>query len=69
MRTYLKEIRENLGFSQDDVAKKLCLSRSYYSRIELGKRQKRLSLDIMLKLSEILNVPINTILESEKKLI
>lgn len=66
MRTYLKEFRENLGLSQDEVSKKLCLSRPYYSRIELGKRQKKLSLDIALKLSEIFNVPITTILENEK---
>jgi len=53
----LKEIREYLGYSQDDVAKYLAIARSAVSLIENGKR-KIDSVELQ-KLSELFETPID----------
>ena len=65
MRTWLKKIREEKGFLQEDLAKKTGVSRAYYSRIESGERQKRMSIDMAQKLSSALDVPIDAIIKNE----
>ena len=69
MREYLKNKREELQLTQLDVAKELCVSESYYSLIEKGSRQKKLGLDIAVKLSGVLGVEVDWIIEQEKGLI
>lgn len=61
----LKEIRKKAGLSQADVAACLNVSRQTYSHYETGKR--RISSEILLKLSEIFNVPIDNIVRSSKR--
>lgn len=53
MRTNLKEVRKNKNLTQLQVANKLNIERSYYTKIERGQRTP--SLDIALKIKEILN--------------
>lgn len=53
MRTNLKEVRKNKSLTQLQVANKLNIERSYYTKIERGQRTP--SLDIALKIKEILN--------------
>ncbi|CEN88755.1 DNA-binding protein [[Clostridium] sordellii] len=53
MRTNLKEVRKNKNLTQLQVANKLNIERSYYTKIERGQRTP--SLDIGLKIKEILN--------------
>lgn len=67
MRKWLKELRETKGLKQADIAKKLDISESYYNLIENGERQKNLDLSIVIKLSEILGVSVEYIVEQEKQ--
>lgn len=53
MRTNLKEVRKNKNLTQLQVANKLNIERSYYTKIERGQRTP--SLDIALKIKKILN--------------
>ncbi|WP_158859349.1 helix-turn-helix domain-containing protein [Lunatibacter salilacus] len=50
----IREIRNQQGMSQLDLAEKSCLNRSYISGIEQGKRN--VSLEVMEKLAEALGV-------------
>lgn len=59
----LIERRKAKGFSQNIIAEKLCMDVSNYNRREKG--QVKISLREWEKLSDILNVPIEEIYESE----
>lgn len=50
----LKEIRKKYNYTSDYIAKKLKISKAFYSQIENGKR--RLSYDMAFKISSILNL-------------
>lgn len=67
MREYLKNFRKKIGASQMDIAEKLKISESYYSLIENGNRQRKLSLEMTQKISELFDVPIETIIEKERR--
>lgn len=66
MRTWLRDIRLEKGILQEDVSKKIGVSRAYYSRIENGYRQQKMSIEMAQKLADALGVPIDTILQNEK---
>lgn len=51
----LKDLREQMGFSQAYLAKKINISQQYYSKLEEGKR--RPSPKIARKLAVIFNIP------------
>lgn len=65
MRNYLKEFRDNLGYSQADIAKKLCMSQQMYSFIENGERQQNISLELLQRLSIALDVSLSELIEKE----
>ncbi len=67
MRTYLKELRENLNLTQLGVAQKLNISEGSYSLIENGKRQSDMTISMAQKLASIFDVSIDVILENESK--
>lgn len=50
----------------DQMGEKLDISESYYSCIENGKRQRRLDLTLASKLSAILGISLDQIIEAEK---
>lgn len=68
MRAYIKKLRESAGMTQDDIAKKIKISRAYYVRIENGERQKDLDLSLVLNLSKIFNVSVDYIIAEEERL-
>ena len=49
-RTFLKERRKKMGLTQEQVAKELKISTTYYNQIEMGSRNPKLELAI--KISE-----------------
>lgn len=65
MRTWLKDIRTKKKISQGDMAEQLGVSRPYYSRIENGCRQQKMSIEMAYKLSKILGISIESILKLE----
>ena len=55
----LAKARRILGLSQRQMADLLGISRCFYTQIEGGTR--RPSLDVALKISEVLGIPVNNI--------
>lgn len=49
--------RKRAGLTQQELADKLCVSRSYVSRIESPNRNQHFSFELFFKLCHILNVP------------
>jgi len=68
MRKWLKELRKERNLTQDGVAGELGLSQSYYSEIENGCKQADLNLSTVMKLSEILGVTVDFIIQQENAL-
>lgn len=58
-------MRNNLGFSQEDVAKKMSLHRPTISQIESGGRE--ISAEELTKLAVIFGVPLQDLLESRNE--
>lgn len=56
----IKEVREELGISQKDLAEKLNISQSYLSEIENNKK-KNVSFELIFHICNILNVEIRKI--------
>ena len=67
MRKWLKELREKSNMSQQNVAEHLGISQNYYSMIETGERQSKMTIEMAQKLAKIFNVSIDVILENENK--
>lgn len=65
MRDWLKEKRIEKGMTMAEVAEKLGITESYYCMIENGERQKKMDIAVAMKLSQILNEPVNRIIELE----
>lgn len=68
MREYLKRARERSGLTQQCVAEQIGMSQNYYCDIENYVRQKELRAGVLSKLSEVLDISIETMMEEEKKL-
>ena len=66
MRTYLKELREAKAMTQLDVAEALHVAQNYYHYIEHGERQRDISLDLLIKLSEVFGEPLDKLIEAER---
>jgi broad specificity phosphatase PhoE/plasmid maintenance system antidote protein VapI len=62
----IREIRKNLGFSQEEVAHRLNVPRPSVSQIERGERE--LSAEELAILSEFFGIPINELLETKPKI-
>ena len=68
MRDWLKSNRLLNGFTMKDLADKLDISESYYSMIENGERQKKMDITLVTRLSVVLGIPIQRIVELEEEL-
>ena len=66
MRTYLVELREERGLSQQDVSKTLNISSQYYSMIERGERQSKMEITLAVQLSNIFNVTLQKFIDMEQ---
>lgn len=67
MRQWMKEMREKNGITQAQMGERLDISEAYYSYIESGDRQKNLDLTLAAKLSVIFGIPIQQIVEFERR--
>ena len=56
MRGYLKELREQKGFSQQNVADSIGITRQYYQQIENGERQKNMDISLVVQLSNLFGI-------------
>lgn len=65
MRNWLKQLREERGMTQKQVAEQLNISESYYSYIEAGDRQKMMDISLARKISKIFGISIEQIVENE----
>ena len=61
----IKKMREDIGISQDDLAKKLGIPRPAISQIETGER--KISADELIKLSNTFNLDIESLLGLKKE--
>lgn len=60
----IREFRILKHMSQAALAEAVDVSTNHISRIELAERNP--SLDILIRISEVLNVPVDTLLEDDK---
>ena len=67
MRDWLLSARQEKGMTQLDVAKRLDISEAYYSYIESGGRQKKMDIALAAKMSVIFGIPLETIVELERR--
>lgn len=65
LRDWLKEKRTAKGLTMAAMAEKLDLTESYYSLIEAGKRQQKMDIVLVGKLSAVLSIPVAEIVELE----
>ncbi len=59
----LSEIRKEKGYSQEEVAKKINISQSNYSKYELGKIEP--NIELLTKLSDFFHVSIDYLLDHQ----
>ena len=67
MREYLRDLRKSKNLTQKNITERTGIKGNYYSMIEAGLRQKNMSLTIMKKLADALEVPIQVIVDEEEK--
>lgn len=56
MREYLRELRKERKLSQDDIAKRMGLTQSFYSMIETGERVELMTIEMAIKLAKVLGI-------------
>ncbi|MBQ9412067.1 MAG: helix-turn-helix transcriptional regulator [Oscillospiraceae bacterium] len=66
MRYWLQNTRLARGLTPGDVCAELGVSEEYYLAVEGGRRQKKMDLTLIAKLSVILKVSMAWILEQER---
>lgn len=66
MRDWLKQKRAEKGLTMAEMATKLDLTESYYSRIENGDRQKKMDIALLCKLSDVLGMATDEIILLER---
>ena len=65
MRGWLGPARMAKGLTQEEMAKKLDISPSYYFLIESGRRQKKMDITLVAKICSVLGLPIARVIEME----
>lgn len=63
----IKKYRKKLGLSQEELANKMSISRSYLSKIEAPNCQKSFSIETLFLLAETLHIPVHKLLEFENE--
>ncbi len=67
MRTWLKKLREQHGLSQKEISERLSIKPNYYSMIENGERQKRLSMELAQRIADVFGISLDYISEQESE--
>jgi transcriptional regulator with XRE-family HTH domain len=65
-RSYLKERREELHVTAEEVASEIGISHHYYSQLENGDKGKKLSVRLLLEMARGLDFMLCDILRKEK---
>lgn len=65
MREFLRDLRKERKLSQDDIAKRMGLTQSFYSMIETGERVERMNLEMAIKLANVLGIDSGDFIERE----
>lgn len=63
MRTWLQNARTKAGFTQQETADRLNLTRQYYTMIENGQRQKSLDILLAKKIGDLFGISLEQIAE------
>lgn len=66
MRQYLVSLRNEHGYSQQDVADKLNISRQYYQMIETGERQKKMDISLASSIATLYGISVMDVEKFEK---
>lgn len=66
MRQYLVSLRNEHGYSQQDVADKLNISRQYYQMIETGERQKKMDISLASSIATLYGINVMDVEKFEK---
>ena len=66
MRQYLVSLRNEHGYSQQDVADKLNISRQYYQMIETGERQKKMDISLASGIATLYGISVLDVENFEK---
>lgn len=67
MRDWMKEARREAGYTCAQMAELLDISDVYYQSIENGRRQQKMTIETAMKLSRILKVPMEIIINYETR--
>ena len=62
----MKQKRQDLKLTQQDVAKKLGITAQYYQLIESNQRQNKLDFNLVVKLASIFDMDISKIASLEE---
>ncbi|SKC59252.1 helix-turn-helix domain-containing protein [Maledivibacter halophilus] len=63
----IKKYRKRLGLSQEQLANRMSISRSYLSKIEAPNCQKSFSIETLFLLAETLHIPVYKLLEFDNQ--
>lgn len=66
MRDWLSEVRSNLGLTLAQMGERLGISESYYLMIEQGKRQRKMDVALITKLSDVSGLSLDEIVKREE---
>ena len=66
MRQHLVSLRNEHGYSQQDVADKLNISRQYYQMIETGERQKKMDISLASGIATLYGISVMDVENFEK---
>lgn len=67
MRDWMKQARREAGYTCAQMAELLDISDVYYQSIENGRRQQKMTIETAMKLSNILKVPMEVIINYETR--
>lgn len=56
MREYLRDLRKERGLSQDEISKRMGMTQSFYSMIETGERVELMTIEMAIKLANVLGI-------------
>jgi len=65
VRDWLKEERTKQRLTQKQVADAIGVTESFYSLIEADKRQKKMDIDLAVRLANVLGMEVNEIVRRE----
>jgi len=65
LREWLKQLRDNKGFTQQYVSEKLGVTRQYYQQIETEERMPKITMDMICKISRLYSIELHLVAEME----